>query len=1051
MGRAVVCWVAVLCCWESYHLSKVGGTSLTSTIVFFFSLSPTPGSSVTQLLARDMDNDPLVFGVSGEEASRFFAVEPDTGVVWLRQPLDRETKSEFTVEFSVSDHQGVITRKVNIQVGDVNDNAPTFHNQPYSVRIPENTPVGTPIFIVNATDPDLGAGGSVLYSFQPPSHFFAIDSARGIVTVTRELDYETTQAYQLTVNATDQDKTRPLSTLANLAIIITDVQDMDPIFINLPYSTNIYEHSPPGTTVRVITAVDQDKGRPRGIGYTIVSGNTNSIFALDYISGALTLNGLLDRENPLYSHGFILTVKGTELNDDRTPSDATVTTTFNILVIDINDNAPEFNSSEYSVAITELAQVGFALPLFIQVVDKDEGLNSMFEVYLVGNNSHHFIISPTSVQGKADIRVRVAIPLDYETVDRYNFDLFANESILDHVGYAKVKITLINENDNRPIFSQPLYNISLYENVTVGTSVLTVLATDNDVGTFGEVNYFFSDDPDRFSLDKDTGLMVLIARLDYELIQRFTLTVIARDGGGEETTGRVRVNVLDVNDNVPTFQKDAYVGALRENEPSVTQLVRLRATDEDSPPNNQITYSIVNASAFGSYFDISVYEGYGVISVSRPLDYERIPNGLIYLTVMAKDAGNPPLNSTVPVTIEVFDENDNPPSFSKPAYFVSVVENIVAGATVLFLNATDLDCSREFGQESIIYSLEGSSQFRINARSGELTTTSLLDRETKSEYILIVRAVDGGVGHNQKTGIATVNVTLLDINDNPPAWKDAPYYINLVEMTPPDSDVTTVVAVDPDLGENGTLVYSIQPPNKFYSLNSTTGKIRTTHVMLDRENPDPVEAELMRRIIISVTDCGRPPLKATSSATVFVNLLDLNDNDPTFQNLPFVAEVLEGTPTGVSVYQVVAIDLDEGLNGLVSYHMQVGMPRMDFLINSSSGVVVTTTELDRERIAEYQLRVVASDAGTPTKSSTSTLTIRVLDVNDESPTFSPAVYNVSVSEDVPREFRVVWLNCTDDDVGLNAELSFFITGATLLPPGPMPPLRAGTPSDNTGP
>nr|XP_025705996.1 cadherin-23-like [Callorhinus ursinus] len=925
-----------------------------------------------------MDNDPLVFGVSGEEASRFFAVEPDTGVVWLRQPLDRETKSEFTVEFSVSDHQGVITRKVNIQVGDVNDNAPTFHNQPYSVRIPENTPVGTPIFIVNATDPDLGAGGSVLYSFQPSSPFFAIDSARGIVTVVRELDYETTQAYQLTVNATDQDKTRPLSTLANLAIIITDVQDMDPIFINLPYSTNIYEHSPPGTTVRVITAVDQDKGRPRGIGYTIVSGNTNSIFALDYISGALTLNGLLDRENPLYSHGFILTVKGTELNDDRTPSEATVTTTFNILVIDINDNAPEFNSSEYSVAITELAQVGFALPLFIQVVDKDEnlGLNSMFEVYLVGNNSQHFIISPTSVQGKADIRIRVAVPLDYETVDRYDFDLFANESVPDHVGYAKVKITLINENDNRPIFSQPLYNVSLYENVTVGTSVLTVLATDNDVGTFGEVNYFFSDDPDRFSLDKDTGLIMLIAKLDYELIQRFTLTVIARDGGGEETTGRVRINVLDVNDNVPTFQKDAYVGALRENEPSVTQLVRLRATDEDSPPNNQITYSIVNASAFGSYFDISVYEGYGVISVSRPLDYEQIPNGLIYLTVMAKDAGNPPLNSTVPVTIEVFDENDNPPTFSKPAYFVSVVENIMAGATVLFLNATDLDRSREYGQESIIYSLEGSSQFRINARSGEITTTSLLDRETKSEYILIVRAVDGGVGHNQKTGIATVNITLLDINDNHPTWKDAPYYINLVEMTPPDSDVTTVVAVDPDLGENGTLVYSIQPPNKFYSLNSRTGKIRTTHVMLDRENPDPHEAELMRKIIISVTDCGSPPLRATSSATVFVNLLDLNDNDPTFQNLPFVAEVLEGTPAGVSVYQVMAIDLDEGLNGLVSYRMQVGMPRMDFLINSSRGVVVASAELDRERIAEYQLRVVASDAGTPPKSSTGTLTIR---------------------------------------------------------------------------
>uniref|UniRef100_A0A8C0GIV1 Cadherin domain-containing protein n=1 Tax=Chelonoidis abingdonii TaxID=106734 RepID=A0A8C0GIV1_CHEAB len=403
-----------------------------------------------------LDNDRLVFGVVGEEASRFFAVESVTGVVWLRQPLDRETKSEFTVEFSVSDSQGVIKGTVNIQVGDVNDNAPRFHNQPYSVRIAENTPVGTPIFIVNATDPDQGAGGSVLYSFQPPSSFFAIDSGRGIVSVIRGLDYEITQAYQLQVNATV-------------------------IFINLPYSTNIYENSPPGTTVRMITAIDQDKGRPRGIGYTIVSGNTNSIFALDYISGALTLNGPLDRENPFYSTGFILTVKGTELNDDRTPSNATVITTFNILVIDINDNAPEFNSSEYSVGIPELAQVGFALPLFVQVQDKDEGLNSVFEVYLVGNNSNHFIISPTSIQGKADIRVRVAVPLDFETISRYEFSLFANESMPDHVGFARVKINLINENDNRPIFSQVLYNVSLFENVTVGITVLRVHVSRNNL------------------------------------------------------------------------------------------------------------------------------------------------------------------------------------------------------------------------------------------------------------------------------------------------------------------------------------------------------------------------------------------------------------------------------------------------------------------------------------------------------------------------------------------------------------------------------------------
>ncbi|XP_019902910.3 cadherin-23 isoform X4 [Esox lucius] len=986
------------------------------------------GTSVTKLDAFDPDQEPLIYGVVGEEALRYFAVEKDTGVVWLRQALDRETKSEMQVEFSVSDSQGVVKNTVNIQVGDVNDNAPTLLGQPYTVRIPENTPVGTSVFQVNATDPDQGVGGSVLFSFQPPTAFFSIDGARGTVTVIRPLDYETTTSYQLTVNATDQDKTRPLSSLANLAILITDIQDMNPVFTNLPYSTNIEENVPVGYEVRKIRAIDQDLGSPRGIGYTIVSGNTNSIFALDYISGSLTVNGLLDRENPLFSPGFTLTVKGTELYDDRTPSDASVMTTFTILLIDKNDNAPRFNSSEYRVLITELAQVGFALPLFIQAEDKDEGVNSMFQVFLTGNNSDHFTISPTAVQGRADITMRVAVPLDYETIRGYRFSLYANESLPDHVGFARIFIELINENDNRPIFSRPLYNISLPENTPVGTSLIHIQATDADIGTFGAVLYYFSDEPDQFSLDAETGWVLLRGSLDYELMQRFTLTLLARDGGGQETTGRLRVNVLDVNDNTPLFQKEAYIGSLRENEQAVQQVARVRAIDDDSPPNNVLTYTITVASAFPNYFLITMVEGYAVISVIRPLDYEMVPGGMIYLNVMAKDRGNPALNSSVSVTVELFDENDNPPEFSKPIYIVNVPENIIAGATVVFVNATDLDASPEFGQASLIYSLQGSSQFRLNTRSGEITTTALLDRELKSEYILIVRAVDGGVGPQQKTGIATVNITIMDINDNPPVWRDEPYNANVVEMSPINTDIISVLAIDPDNGENGTVVYSISPNNPFYTINNITGKIRTSGAVLDRESSSLKDSLLMRAIVVSATDLGRPPLRSSVSTTVYVNLLDLNDNDPTFLNLPFVAEVTEGLPSGSSVFKIQVEDPDEGDNGLVTMALQMGMPRLDFYLNTTTGVLYSTVMLDREQIGQYYMRIVAHDQGQKPRTSTSTLTITVLDVNDETPTFSPKVYNVSLQESVPRDQLVARLNCFDNDAGLNAELSYFITG-----------------------
>ncbi|XP_056327409.1 cadherin-23 [Danio aesculapii] len=1002
------------------------------------------GTSITQLQAVDPDGEPLIFGVVGEEAMRYFAVQGTTGVVWLRQPLDREAKSEMQVEFTVSDSQGVVKDTVNIQIGDVNDNAPSFYNQPYAIQIPENTPVGTSVFMVNATDPDQGVGGSVLFSFQPPSQFFSIDGARGIVTVTRALDYETTIAYQLTVNATDQDKRRPLSSLANLAITITDVQDMDPIFTNLPYSTNIMEDAPPGYEVRKIRAIDQDLGRPRGIGYTIISGNTNSMFALDYISGSLTVSGQLDRENPLYSSGFTITVKATELNDDRTPSSATVTTTFTILLIDKNDNPPRFNSSEYRVLITELAQVGFALPLYIQVEDKDEGVNSMFQVFLTGNNSDHFSISPTSVQGRADLRLRVAIPLDYETIRSYSFSLYANESLSEHVGFARVFIDLINENDNRPIFSQTLYNISLPESIEPGASLLQIKATDNDIGTFGVVRYYFSDEPDQFSLDAETGWVTLRGRLDYELMRRFTLTILARDGGGEETTGRLRINVMDVNDNAPVFQKEAYTGSLMENEQAPQQVIRARATDEDSPPNNILTYSITYASQFRSFFSISIAEGYAVITVTRPLDYEQVPSGLIFLTLMAKDGGNPSLNSTVPVIIELIvsgtpplrssasatvfvnllDLNDNDPAFLNLPFVAEVPEGLPIGSSVFRVQVQDPD---EAANGAVTMALQMGMprlDFRLNITTGILVSTVVLDREQIGQYYLRIIAYDAG--QFPRTSTSTLTITVLDVNDETPTFFPSVYNVSLEESVPRDYLVVRLNCTDNDAGLNAELSYFITAGNQDgkFSVGFRTGVVRTV-VSLDRET------QASYRLVIEAIDNGPAGGRRTGTATVYVEVLDVNDNRPIFLQNSYETSVLENIPRGTSILQVQATDADQGENGKVLYRILSGN-NGQFSMDSLSGLISRgSMALDRETRSSNVLEVEAYNSDLGSMRSTVRVIVYVEDVNDEFPVFTQSQYNrLGLRETAGIGTSVVVVRATDPDTGDGGAVAYSLVSGS---------------------
>uniref|UniRef100_A0A8C8FMA8 Cadherin domain-containing protein n=1 Tax=Oncorhynchus tshawytscha TaxID=74940 RepID=A0A8C8FMA8_ONCTS len=1029
------------------------------------------GTSVTQLQAEDPDQEPLIFGVVGEEAMRYFAVERDTGVVWLRQPLDRPLVLSQVVKDTV-----------NIQIGDVNDNSPTFHGQPYTVHIAENIPVGTSVYQVNATDPDQGTGGSVLFSFQPSSSFFSIDGARGTVTVTRALDYETTSAYQLTVNATDQDKKRPLSSLSNLAITITDVQDMDPIFTNLPYSTNIGEDVPPGYEVRKIRAIDQDLGRPRGIGYTIISGNTNSIFALAYISGSLTVNGQLDRENPLYSSGFTLTVKGTELNDDRTPTDASVMTTFTILLIDKNDNAPKFNSSEYRVRITELAQVGFALPLFIQAEDKDEvvsvgmgwervsggiewervsgvwggrefqgygvgesfrgmgwervsggmgwervsggGVGESFRGYGVGERFRGYGVGEVGSISSYRLAVRVRA-MDSGVPPRYR-DL-------------PLIINILDVNDNTPVIeSQVGYNVSISENVGGGTSVLRVVATDRDIGPNAMLFYYItSGNKDlTFRMDRMTGEMVTRpSPPDRERQQEYRLIMMVEDDGTPSLSSSttIYVRIVDENDNAPEFPEEEYVTVLSEGPNTVGAIIAtVTAIDPDEGLNGTLRYAIDHGN-----LDITFHINHttGRIVAVKELDFE-ISNGHYALIVTATDQcpiHALRLTSSTTVLVNVLDVNDVTPTFTKPYEGPFEITEGQLGPRVWTLKAIDLDSGLNGKVEYSITAGDPQNEFVVSPVEGELRVRRdvELDRETTPFYNITVMAKD--LGKPPRISMVVVGVQVLDINDNDPMLLNLPHNTSVREGASIHTSVTTVQARDMDSGRNALLTYNITAGNHdgaFY-INDTTGMVQVNRP-LDRERVGEY------RLTITVKDNPENPrIARRDSDMLVITVLDDNDNRPIFTQTSYRAEITENSPSGTKLTvlngPVLAEDKDIGPNAVVRYRL-LGT-RLDlFTVDSDTGVVRVRQKalLDREAFVEprVELLLVGEDVGG--LNSSVPLTVTIMDQNDNPPVFNPPSLTVHLPENsliyvwetCPLCVVVTQLSASDADSGSNAWLLY---------------------------
>ncbi|XP_053752980.1 cadherin EGF LAG seven-pass G-type receptor 3 isoform X9 [Panthera pardus] len=802
------------------------------------------GYPILQLRATDGDAPPnanLRYRFVGPPAARAaaaaaFEIDPRSGLISTSGRVDREHMESYELVVEASD-QGQepgprsATVRVHITVLDENDNAPQFSEKRYVAQVREDVRPHTVVLRVTATDRDKDANGLVHYNIISGNSrgHFAIDSLTGEIQVVAPLDFEAEREYALRIRAQDAGRP-PLSNNTGLASIqVVDINDHTPIFVSTPFQVSVLENAPLGHSVIHIQAVDADHGENARLEYSLTGVAPDMPFVINSATGWVSVSGPLDRES--VEHYFF----GVEARDHGTPplsASASVTVT----VLDVNDNRPEFTMKEYHLRLNEDAAVGTTV-VSVTAVDRDA--NSAISYQITGGNTRNrFAIS---TQGGVGL-VTLALPLDYKQERYFKLVLTASDRALHDHCYVHINIT--DANTHRPVFQSAHYSVSVNEDRPVGSTVVVISASDDDVGENARITYLLEDNLPQFRIDADSGAITLQAPLDYEDQVTYTLAITARDNGipQKADTTYVEVMVNDVNDNAPQFVASHYTGLVSEDAPPFTSVLQISATDRDAHANGRVQYTFQNGEDGDGDFTIEPTSG--IVRTVRRLDREAVP--VYELTAYAVDRGVPPLRTPVSIQVTVQDVNDNAPVFPAEEFEVRVKENSIVGSVVAQITAVDPD---EGPNAHIMYQIvEGNipELFQMDIFSGELTALIDLDYEARQEYVIVVQATSAPL-----VSRATVHVRLVDQNDNSPVLNNFQIlfnnYVSNRSDTFPSGVIGRIPAYDPDVSDH--LFYSFERGNELQLLvvNQTSGELRLSR-KLDNNRP------LVASMLVTVTD-----------------------------------------------------------------------------------------------------------------------------------------------------------------------------------------------------
>ncbi|XP_042349806.1 cadherin-related family member 2 [Plectropomus leopardus] len=907
------------------------------------------GSYAFTINATDAEGDTLTFSLTEPNAA-FFKVDSATGRVSVERELDREaTSSSNVMPLGVSVFDGANRRSGNLTIilDDANDNPPIFVKSSYDATVLENTPVGTSLFRVQATDKDISSAGVVQYNIdsvipEDGTSLFSIIATTGEVRLSGRLNFtELSTFYRLTINATDGGGscfyTTPvyLHSLTFSIITVVDVPDLDPLFIHTPYVEKVKENSPPGTSVLKVSAIDQDFGINDDIIYSIEDSTAEGLFTISPTDGVISVFSNIDRE--AIGDRVTLTVKATESNENIHGIRASTTADAQIDITDVNDNKPEFYKCGHSCVkeshFTEEVKEHSLGSISFNMTVRDLDRFSTTKLTLEGVDKDVFSVEPQSTTSDSIVQFMVKEPqeLDFEKKQQMVLQVIAiDEEEPTFQSTATVTIIIKDDNDNSPVFPQDTYKLKVAEHSPVGTILAHVTADDPDTMDQGNITYRLLPDSilPYFDVDPHTGAVYVKneSLVDRELRSLYSATLQARDTEGNPGTTVLEITLTDINDQHPVINRDYYKEFVKEGQDIE---VSIEATDADDPDtvNAQIVYGIL-PSRYSDNFTID--PNTNVLRNIGELDREAVDrklNGTIELVVTATDKGIPPLSDTVTVIINVEDINDNSPQFQASYYKFSVKEG-QKGAFVGCVHAEDLDQTNEFNRISfnIIEGSIGSFMIRTSAEErgyrGNITVDPDVELDYESArkfYKLQVEAAD----MDQKKAVVTVDVYVVDVNDERPEFLPADL-VRVKENSTISRVVGSFTAVDKD--GNHSLVYELESvkcrcngswtPCSWFILDPT-GDVRVNpEHTLDYEQCD--QAQVEAQVVDEYTEKGKN--NSVTNGKMEILIEDINDNAPEFILSDSVYVVVsESASKGTSVARVTATDRDSGDYGKIDF------------------------------------------------------------------------------------------------------------------------------------